>query len=724
MPQGIDHDDASATPVTHYDLIFASLMGAAIAVFILGITRINPANTAWLTGDFAQIQIGWEMFRQEPHWLGLMTARGSHPVPLGLALSDAAPLLALLLRAGAGALPEKFQYIGLYLAACLTLQALFGALCTAELWTLARGSDSRFRRLSILLGALLFALMPATMLRMGGHMALSSHYLIVASLWLTLRSIRTRAAGRLWPSAALVLFATGINPYIAFLCALSPVAYLAVSQARSRTPIRQAIIAMTAMAAPLAVIFLVGSWLFGFIGGAVPDLNGYRLYSMNMLGPFDTAGYGGWLPRLSHGMGGQQYEGYNYLGLGIFALLTVTLATRLARPTLSSWRTAHPVFLCGLLVAIATYGLALSTRVTFADATLFEVPVPGLILKGLALFRASGRLFWAGGFWLLTIGLFGALLIARGSRAVAVLAAATLLQIADLASVAKGQSLHHASTRNNVLPPLPVPPQVMARTKYLHIVPAWQCEPDKTPGGAPSFESFGLLATQHKWLMNSFYAGRLPRSQFDYHCAVPRFAPDDPALAAATLYAVSSSYYLRFLAAHNTQVACSKLRDFALCWSAPQLSETPDLDFGRLRDSVLDFTDRGNVTANLSELRDGWHAAESWGRWTNGPVSQIHLRMAHTTTAPRLLVTARGFQPSSTAPQTVRVSVNGQQVAMWSLTDGEGNYTAVMPGTYQWGQFVTITFASAAPTSPLARKLSDDPRLLALGVQSFRIEPQ
>ena len=94
----------------------------------MGPGPIDPTNTSWLFGDTATYYVGWALYRHDPHlsfplaW----TTRVGYPIGTSIALMDAIPLLAIVMRPLSPILPDPFQYLGPYTVLCFVLQAYFG----------------------------------------------------------------------------------------------------------------------------------------------------------------------------------------------------------------------------------------------------------------------------------------------------------------------------------------------------------------------------------------------------------------------------------------------------------------------------------------------------------------------------------------------------------------------------------------------------------------------
>src|SRR5205085_7341023 len=122
--------------------------------------------------------------------------------------------------------------------------------------------------------------------------------------------------------------------------------------------------------AVILIASMVGSFVFfGFVTfGSSPHLEdiGYGMFSMNLLSPFNPAGQSLFFHSFDV-FSNQEYEGYNYLGLGVVLLGMLCLARRPALLT-KLWSPAlRPLVIASALLAL----LALSIRVTLGQTVLF-----------------------------------------------------------------------------------------------------------------------------------------------------------------------------------------------------------------------------------------------------------------------------------------------------------------------------------------------------------------
>ncbi|NCZ93351.1 MAG: hypothetical protein EBZ00_05165, partial [Actinobacteria bacterium] len=166
----------------YFTQVYALLVGTVVFVYATGGAIINPTNRDWLMlGDSAQHYLGWAFFRSTPL---LQWPVGANP-KLGLdfassiVFTDSIPLAAFLFKPLNVVLPETFQYLGAWIWLCFVLQAYFGFRLLQR-----RISD----RSLCALGTVLIVLVPVVSYRLVhqgyGHIALVSHFLILAALGL------------------------------------------------------------------------------------------------------------------------------------------------------------------------------------------------------------------------------------------------------------------------------------------------------------------------------------------------------------------------------------------------------------------------------------------------------------------------------------------------------------------------------------------------------------
>lgn len=483
--------------------LLVALFAACWARRVLGPGPLDIHNLRWVWGDLAQVHVAWSQYLSDPSARWLTTMRVSYPEPISISLFDPMPVLLLLARPFASLVTPGTQYFGYYFMACLVLQGVFGYLASLRTLRLAgQGDELVSRYVSILVGVL-FASIPYTFYRFQGHTALSSQWVLVLSIWVGLSTLDWKGRAWMLANGAVVVLATGLNPYLALLVLISNGGLVIMSW--STQGVRQVAMRLVGM----AVLAAFGLWVFGFMGGSTASTGGYGIYSMNLLGPFDSNGNAALLPiDVPDPTGGQSFEGYTYIGLGVLAWGALSLLVCLNHRL----RPSRFPFLAALLIVVLCTVAAVSTTITLAGHTL-EVPVPGSINYLLSRFRGSGRLFWMAGFWFLLIFLAACTLRLGVRRAALLLTAVVAVQLLDIRTIGHQVRLNIDSYQSLRLADVPA-----GTYTSLLVYPAWQCDPHGTPGGVRNYESVGHMAASLGIPTNNFYAARTPDNQTAYHC--------------------------------------------------------------------------------------------------------------------------------------------------------------------------------------------------------------
>jgi len=400
------------------------IMGTAAFFLVVGPNALSPTNIAWLDrGDPANHYLGWLFFRNSA-WSFPVGLNPSYGLEFGNAIvyTDSNPLLAILCKLFAPLLPDAFQYFGIWLLACFVLQAWFG-------WKLlGLITDSIAVRV---LGAGLFVFAPPMLWRLKGHLSLVGHFFVVAALYLALVPELKR---RLLAWGALLTTASLVHAYLLVMVASLWIADLAWKTLKRKLSLRQMIIELLAMVLACGIT----CWQAGYFSvglGAIGE--DYGFFHMNLLSLFDASGWSYVLNDIPEVEG--EYEGFNFLGLGVIFLLVYALPGMLAGSFGLKEKIRRFPALLVVLAGLTVY--AVSNRVGFG-LFWFEYPLPDLVLQAANVFRSSGRVFWPVFYAILFVVIY---CIIRGNnhrRTVVLLGLALLIQIADTRAGWTGAEIH------------------------------------------------------------------------------------------------------------------------------------------------------------------------------------------------------------------------------------------------------------------------------------------
>lgn len=550
-----------------FNLAFAALIGFLYSLWVMGPKPLNPRNIEWLTYDGAQHQIAWELFRQDPklHWPLTFTDRIGYPEGESISLIDPNPLLAVLLKPFSRFLPEPFQYQGPEVVIICTLQFFFALV----LFQILFGPNG----IAVLVPALFFLVAPPLTWRFVGHYAMDNHWLLIASLivfCLVQRDPPLLTSRFIGYAVLLVGLAVAINPYLVLQVLLVLAAAIVSLVWRRRITVARAV----GIVALLALTGCVVASAFGLIihGGRGYDGGGYRTYSLNLLALFDPQEQGSLLlpkmPRASWA----QYEGYNYIGLGVLLLAIISLPVLIRKrqnfPFLHR-RVLLPLFSSCFLLTV----LALSTKITFGSSVLIDLDPHERLTPYLGALRASGRLFWVPYYVLLGAVLSATVLCFRKAWAVTLLSAALALQIADTNGLRRW--VHH-EVNNPGAYRSPLRSSVWSKlgTHYqnLIVMPPWQCNSGSTPGGLEGYRTFGFLAAAQHMRINSYYAARYSQVKKGTQCGADISALSRQPLAPDSAYVVTYMLAQQIAQGPTGARACHNVDQFILC--------SPKTDFG------------------------------------------------------------------------------------------------------------------------------------------------
>lgn len=392
-----------------------ALVGIAFYFFRFGWAHFSPTSVDWLLSseDPSTYYIGWTYFRQEP-WGWPLGRIDGYLAPLGTSISmvDALPLVAIPLKLFDAWLPADFQYFGFWTCWSYALQSCFAYLLM--------GHVTRRRALRVV-GALFFVTAPPLLLR-HGHIALASHWLVLAALLAYLRlanaGLRERAAA--W--VLLVGTTSLVHPYLTVM--VLGIAAAAWLRATGPAVWRHRVIGLGVLVA-LAGVALLGFWTTGMLmhtGDAPPETLGFGRYSMNLNSLYNPLGISSLLRDLPI-REPAQWEGVNYAGAGLLVLALVAIAIVWARPRLLAVLGRHWTLAVVLLLFSV---FALSSRVTLGNDVVLRYATPEFADSLLASLRSSGRFFWPvfytgwlTVFWVLSRELHARVLLALGIAALA-----------------------------------------------------------------------------------------------------------------------------------------------------------------------------------------------------------------------------------------------------------------------------------------------------------------
>jgi hypothetical protein len=682
------------------------LLGVLAFFCVIGPRALDPQNIAWLEqGDPATHYLGWEYFRHSP-WTFPLGLNPFYGLELGSSIifSDSNPLLALLFKPFNGWLPATFQYFGLWLLVCFVLQAWFAW----KLLGLLTGNP-----LIRLLGSGLLVVSPPMFLRMGGHLSLSGHFLILAALYLALLPNLSR---RRLAWGALLAVTAMVHAYLLAMVALIWVADLLGKTFSQQLTRRQGLLEGVSLFAVVSVC----CWQAGYF--AIADggqSGGFGLYRMNLLSPFDPAGWSFVLPDLPKASG--DYEGFNYPGFGVLLLVPLALIAwvRNRQPLKQALRVRPWLLLA--LIGLALF--ALSNQIGVGAHT-FSYPLPKIALKLANVFRASGRMFWPVLYALILMVMF---LLVRGYRpriVVALLALALTIQIVDTRNGWTGLRNSKMITPSaEWATPMRDPFWASAAAHYSKVrslMPQNQSE---------RWQVIADFAATHGLKTDAVYLGRMSDKALEQARQKTQRMLESGQYDADSLYILDDSVLVEAAKNVNSETdLLTRVDDLVVLapgWKrCSQCLSMPDE--GR-RISWMALSLPGQVMTfnhTTRQLSSGWSTPENWGTWSAGQQAQVDLRV--TPEARSIALEVMAFVLPQHPAQRVIVSLNGEQVLTTRLTQLQDNHLEIpIPAAIReqlvHNDRLTIKLQLPDAISPEQLGLNDDSRVMGLGLKRLTV---
>ncbi|MHB8370213.1 MAG: DUF6311 domain-containing protein [Leptospirales bacterium] len=704
-------------------LFLAFLIGVGYALSIFEPSFIIGKSPYWTEpfGDRITNLIGALYFAHD-NWhfpIFYVPALGT-PEGTSIIYTDSLPLLALVAKVIFKLTGVWFNYFGLWLFSCFPLLAFFVALATRK---------CGLKSMTAIICATLLALANPALLYRFGHTALMGHFLIVWAFYLYLRLLQ-RPESRNVIAQFCIVTALSVVLQAYFLLMLMPffLAALATVVKSGGMTFRSA---ATRFSVVIGVI-LGTAWISGIIGPGTPTASawGFGYYSMNLLSPF--------LPPRQHLPGflsqhvtwdgngytwdatGGQYEGYNYLGLGILLLLAVHFIA--SRSIVVEGLKRH-VFL--LVALLGMFFLALSDQIFIGNWHISVTSIFTPLGKLTDHFRTGGRLFWPIYYVLVVMLVLLTFRRFPSRTAKALLLLSVGLQLADTQLLRRNMAEAVQNGYAQVLSQKVWKP-LLEEHQFLEQYPSFQCGgwAGKWPDNNSNMELL-LLAAKLDIPSNSAYLARSSRN-----CKKELAEGLSFRIEKGGLYVFGNNFPINKIAGlpdfrewcreFKYGVVCSRNR--AAFWQNSSQHEfvhisnvwAPEYQLGK----TLQFNVNGN---GRYFLQHGWGMAESWGVWGIGKQSVIALLLPDVPESNlKLTVSGHEFVNTESPLKEVTVFINDKKIGLWKYKlDEEGivkRSALVHKDVYQKNNIIVIKFVSENIESPKQAGLSADIRPLGFGL--------
>lgn len=693
---------------------FAPITVGAVAFFlVIGPGVLDPTNVAWLSGggDTTQHYLGWAFYRYGPWTLPLgLNPQFGLEISSSIVFSDSIPLMAFLLKPFSLWLPEPFQYLGIWMLICFILQAFFAWLLIGLF-----SSDAVIK----LLGTALIIFAPPMLFRLVVHIPLASHFIVLAALYLALRN--TQQHRILWWTLLLCISVL-INFYLLAMVLCIWLANI-VDQLFINKKIRLKAVALEVVIAISALGFTF--WQAGYLALESSSASwGLGFYRMNVLSIINPMGWSYMTDYLYRNTVAGEYEGFNYLGLGLIVLAVVAILK--IRPH-GRWCIAQikkrPFFLICLL-ALTLYSFSHQIGV---GPNNFSLGLPQKLHSFFSTLRSSGRLFWPVWYVLVLTAIYVVIRNTSKKQATGLLFLVLLIQVADT-------SAKWWPRRTQLSASLGPELSSLLRNPFWREAASHYPEVVRRPlvANPPDWNVLAQYAAKFHMGTDSVYLARIDEAKVAQVNQQFVAQLSQGQWNARALYAVDNTLVLPVLAQLDPTVDVFARIDgqniFAPGWK--QCATCPKIDISLLLENQMPKWKVGQTISfdNRAPKKDfvltsgWWQWPESWGTWSTEKHAQVNFLIPQGQSK-QLTLYARALIAPNHASQRVQMTINGQTMLTIELAAAEHN-PIVIPITTQMRKqgYLSISFEFLDAISPRMLGMGGDDRLLAIGLESARFD--
>ena len=403
------------------------ILSFVLTTIILGFNNISYNSIGWInTADLLSYQIPWEFFRRDD-WRFPITLNPNYGLDISttITLSDNVIILNIIFKLFDYFLPNQFQFYSLWILLCFFLQGFF-AFKILELYC----NNKYFA----FFGCLFFMISPILIDRMGMHLSLAAHWLILISIYL-IKKNDIEKSNIAW--SVLIFIAIFINLHLAAMIIIIFGYFVILEIKNIRTLLKFYI--------PLyGFIILFSLYLSGIFNYNISNTIdfGYGFYKSNLLSFFDPVGgvadknWSYLLPDIKTSTG--EKEGFAYLGLGGIFLIILFLYIIYKKKLYLKRKFFSYSF---LLIGFSLF--AFSNNISFADHNLVGFELNKYIYALFGIFRASGRFIWPVWYFITFFALISVYYSFGKKNSIKIIIFLLILQIADTGNAIKSFGYNH-----------------------------------------------------------------------------------------------------------------------------------------------------------------------------------------------------------------------------------------------------------------------------------------
>lgn len=436
-----------------YEYIFAISFAVAFFIFLYGVKTLDVTCSDYLFSDY-EIKLGAISGMDDAqNYLGLKAYRYSdwkypfgcydrlsYPYNNSIIFTDSLPAMAVLCKIFSPFLPLEFHYFGIWELLCFILQAIF-AIRIIKNYT--------NNKIYLALSSILFITAPIFIWRVNLHIALSSHWIILMALEKLFSKKKKSFKKDVIFFCLISILASSVHMYLYLFVGIITFGYSIYYYLDRKKILNSFVIIADYIVGGMITVYLLGGFSVDNSGEAA----GLFSCTFNLNSFFDSYGYSIFMPELSHYIGedffkSMQYEGYAYLGLGVFTLVIFVAIGLMFNKQKINMNQFNRV-VCLLIVSVIAFLLALSPVVTFGNNVLVSYTLPDVIIKFWSVFRSTGRNIWIVVYIIMIVLAIELAKIYDGKWSVFIMSFIVILQLCDSSVLYSKIRNYYLSDLNN-----------------------------------------------------------------------------------------------------------------------------------------------------------------------------------------------------------------------------------------------------------------------------------
>lgn len=693
-------------------------MGLFACWIVVGFAPLNPKNVGWLEGwlDPTQHYLGWLFYRSSP-WsypVGLNPSFGLD-ISSSIVYTDSIPLLAIFFKIFSKVLSPTFQYFGIWILSCFVLQAIFA-------WKLVGLIFKNFS--ARIFGVSIFLFSPPMLWRLSTHsgaqIALVSHFLILAALFLTL-SHRQRLIKEYW--TALLIASELIHFYLFMMVFLLWCGDCLNQYIRNSNKGYLRGLFIDALMKS-ALIFFV-AWQAGYFSiqsKSAGDV-GYGFFRLNLLAPFSPEGWSYVLGNIE--MLSTWGEGYNYLGLGVIVMGLVAIPALVANYKRLIGLGMQYLGLVLILVACFFFSITNNVGIGMWEQQ-FELPT--WITSLASIFRSAGRFFWPIYYALILVFLYCIKNYYSKSVCNLIIASVFLLQVVDTSagwvSIRKlyssnfSGSFGYPELKNDQWN------RLGNHYKKLILIPAGN--------KLPYWENFAAFSARHHLSTNALFTARIDAKKVQNYNSKLNTIIDDGTFEVDALYIIEDGLIISAMASADRNSVFARLNQFNVVapdWKACKTC-TPFASFDEytwnnfvpiLNQKVI-FSNYAKDLNSAFYLRKGWSWLEDWGVWSDSSNVEIDIPLPNKQASTLTLDFKVYVVTQILQKQILKVTINNEFIGEYQFLEFDDNQINIaLKPSLQNAKFLKIQVEIPNASSPnLTDATNADKRTLGIGLKSIQ----